>query len=248
MPKRAVRIGLTAAGIAGALLYQRARREEARSTPADVRFMYAMHEAFRRDVGRLCSAVAAMGGNQPVPPKVREGWEQFRHQLEVHHQAEDEDLWPALRAQLTRAADLAEVDAMVREHAAIPAALESVARGLDGVGDLDAVTSGLAILVTDHLDHEERTVLPMIEQHLSDADWHAFLETERRKSPASERATFICWVLDDASPASEAAVWREIPAPGRLVFRRFFQPRYEARRLWSHDAQETRIDEMFATT
>ena len=90
------------------------------------------------------------------------------------------------------------------------------------------------------LAHEERAVLPLVERNLSDAQWHGFLETERRKSPPRERPTFLAWVLDDADPQDVDAVLRELPPPGRVVFRNFIQPRYEARHLWSYDDMRTR--------
>ena len=55
--------------------------------------MYAMHDAFRRDLEYLERAVHA-------PESSREGWRVFREELEFHHHAEDDDLWPDLRARV----------------------------------------------------------------------------------------------------------------------------------------------------
>jgi hypothetical protein len=196
-----------------------------------------MHAEFRRDLARL---LAAARDNDRVPPKVREGWGVLRYQLEVHHAAEDDDLWPLLRHHTRDVDARAEIDAMVREHARIPVALDNIERAFDSGDDIANAVDALHTLVHDHLAHEERTVLPLVERNLTDAQWHGWLQTERRKSPPRERTTFLAWVLDDADTEDADAVLRELPPPGRFVFHRIIQPRYEARRLWSYEDAPTR--------
>jgi hypothetical protein len=87
----------------------------------------------------------------------------------------------------------------------------------------------LGSALRDHLDHEERTVLPLLEQHLSRAEWRQFLVTERNRTPLRERPTFLAWVLDGAEDADREAVLGELPPPGRVVYRRVIGPRYRAR-------------------
>ena len=93
--------------------------------------------------------------------------------------------------------------------------------------------ANLVELVRGHLEHEERTVLPLVERHLSNEEWHAWLRKERQKQPPRDRAEFMGWVLDDASEADQAAVMAEVPPPGRAVIRRVIQPRYAKRELWA---------------
>jgi iron-sulfur cluster repair protein YtfE (RIC family) len=160
------------------------------------------------------------------------GWDEFRTQLQNHHAAEDDDLWPVLRHELSDAVDLAAVDAMVEEHAHIPPALAAVDAAIHGGGQLSPPSERLSTLVMEHLAREEERVLPLIEQHLSQAQWHAFLMQERGRRKPRERPDFLTWVLDDASARDEQAVLSEIPAPGRLVYRRILHPRYEAQHRW----------------
>lgn len=56
--------------------------------------MYASHDAFRRDLERLATAVAE---GQAGSPQVRAGWENFKRQLHIHHTTEDGGLWPRVR-------------------------------------------------------------------------------------------------------------------------------------------------------
>jgi hypothetical protein len=190
--------------------------------------MLAMHNAFRRDLEHLGRATRA-------PASSRQGWNIFREELEFHHRAEDDDLWPDLRARLDRPEDIQVVDEMGAEHSRIGPALDTVSNGFDGHGDLDAAVGDLTRLLQDHLEHEERAALPLVRRHFSDDDWHRFLRTERRKR-GRKGAQFLCWVLEDATPADTATVMNELPPLGRTVYRHFMKPRWEARRRWAPDA------------
>jgi hypothetical protein len=94
---------------------------------------------------------------------------------------------------------------------------------------LQPAFADLGSALRDHLDHEERTVLPLLEQHLSRVEWHRFLVTERNRTPVRERPTFLAWVLDDAEEADRDAVLGELPPPGRVVYQHVIGPRYRAR-------------------
>ena len=159
---------------------RRARRElERASRPADVGFMYAMHAAMRRDLERLREASRHRPGMDTAPEELADGWALLRSQLEFHHQAEDEDLWPKHRQRIHDPAQLKEIDAMVSEHALITPALEAVGDALARRTDLAQAVSTLTDVVCSHLDHEEKSVLPLVVRHLTDAECHEFLDTER---------------------------------------------------------------------
>ena len=181
-----------AALVIGAVIRLRARRGLSQADArADVSFMRALHAALRRDLSRLRDAAAQLDGSAGVPPTVLAGWDAFRAQLDNHHSAEDDDLWPVLRGELSDPGDLASVDAMVEEHRHIPLALAGVDAALRGGGELTAPAGLLSAVVLDHLAHEEREVLPLIEQHLTRAQWRAFLHKERSRRPPRERPEFL---------------------------------------------------------
>lgn len=227
------------ASIAGAALAiggavgLRARRGMSQpDAPADVSFMRALHAALRRDLSRLRDAAAQLESSTAAPPAVLAGWDGFRAQLDNHHSAEDDDLWPVLRAELSDPGDLASVDAMVEEHRHIPPALAEVDTALRGGGEPTAPVESLSTVVLDHLAHEEREVLPLLERHLTRAQWRAFLVKERNRRSPRERPEFLAWILDDASEQDAAAVLAEMPPPARLVYRRVLRPRYDAQHRW----------------
>jgi len=229
---------LAAAGagaVAASRLRARASHRRDEGQPADVSFMLAIHDAMRRDLSRLRDAAAQLdrtAGQAGAPATVLAGWNAFRSQLDFHHAAEDDDLWPVLRPELSDPADLAAVDAMVAEHEHIPSALAAVDDAIRGDAELTPPVEHLSALVLDHLAHEERAVVPLLEQHLSRAGWHAFLMKERGRRRARERPEFLTWVLDDASQDDARAVLGEVPAPGRLVYQRILRPRYDAQHRW----------------
>ncbi|MFG2856841.1 hypothetical protein ACGFZ9_40340 [Streptomyces mirabilis] len=55
---------------------------EAAAGTVDLTVMYAAHDAFRRDLERLGDAAAE---GTAFTPQVRAGWDNFRHQLHIHH-------------------------------------------------------------------------------------------------------------------------------------------------------------------
>src|SRR5215472_6682198 len=146
--------GLAVAAVAANRVRARTRgRRE--GEPADVRFMLAMHAALRRDLSRLREAAARLdsSADHPVaaPTTVLAGWDEFRTQLNNHHAAEDDDLWPILRRELSDPADLAAVDAMVDEHTHIPPAVALVDSAIHGGGQLAAPAERLSTLILEHL-------------------------------------------------------------------------------------------------
>ena len=118
--------------------------------------MRALHAALRRDLSRLGDAATQLGSSAAAPPTVLAGWDAFRAQLDNHHSAEDDGLWPVLRRELSDPGELAAVDAMVAEHRHIPPALAEADAALRGTGELTAPVKRLSTILLDHLAHEER--------------------------------------------------------------------------------------------
>jgi len=175
---------------------------------------------------------ASTSGRRGVAGDVPKGWATFRQTLQVHHAAEDDDLWPVLRSHLTDDEDVHQLDLMVEEHRGLTAAIGAVDAALtSGVGVTTAVRE-LGEILRGHLDHEEQRVFPLLERHLSRREWRGFLLTERRRRSPRERPEFLAWVLDDASDEDAAAVMTELPRPAHLVYRWLLRPRYVAQRRW----------------
>jgi hypothetical protein len=225
---------VVAAGAAVLTIRRRRRRAQARDDdrPADLGFMRAIHAGLRRDAARLQALAPQLERGNGRPGAAPKGWTTFRQTLQVHHAAEDDDLWPVLRSHLTETEDLHQLDLMVAEHRSLTAAIQAVDAALaSGVGVTTAARE-LGNVLGDHLDHEEQQVFPLLERHLSRGEWRRFLLTERRRRSARERPEFLTWVLDNASDQDTAAVLAELPRPAHLVYRRLLRPGYEAQRRW----------------
>jgi iron-sulfur cluster repair protein YtfE (RIC family) len=225
-------LAVAAALALGARQVRRRQQARAEEHPADLGFMRAIHAGLRRDAARLESLAPRLERPGGAPAGTPKGWATFRQILHVHHAAEDDDLWPALRRHLLDAEDLHQLDLMVAEHRGLTAAIESVDAALaSGVGVATAA-SRLREVLGEHLDHEEQRVFPLLERHLSQREWRHFLLTERRRRALRERPEFLTWVLDDASDEDAAAVMAELPRPAHLVYRRVLRPRYDAQQRW----------------
>jgi hypothetical protein len=225
---------VVAAGAAVLTIRRRRRRAQAHddNRPADLGFMRAIHAGLRRDAARLQALAPHLERGDGRPGAVPKGWATFRQTLQVHHAAEDDDLWPVLRDHLTQAEDLHQLDLMVAEHRGLTAAIQAVDAALTGGVGVTTAAQELGDVLGDHLDHEEQQVFPLLERHLSRGEWRRFLLTERRRRSPRERPEFLTWVLDNASDQDTAAVLGELPRPAHLVYRRLLRPRYQAQRRW----------------
>jgi hypothetical protein len=205
---RAATLAIAAAAIAIGLIGRSRRQSQRRdSSRADTGFMRAMHSAFRRDLARLDQGET-------------ERWDNFRIQLDLHHRAEDDDLWPMLRGTI----DDELLDSMVAEHAAMPAALTVVDDAITRHQPTDAAVTELRQLVLAHLEHEETAVLPLIERRLTHRQWRRWLLMERSKRPRAAQLDFLAWLLDGASPEDRRTVLAEFPPVGRVAYERIVAP------------------------
>jgi hypothetical protein len=95
---------------------------------ADLTIMLAAHDAFRRDLARLARAAASADLSDPARRQsVAAGWELFKRELHIHHTAEDQLIWPALRPRLVHSEHaLSVLDAMEEEHERIDPLLAAV--------------------------------------------------------------------------------------------------------------------------
>ncbi|MDT3399243.1 hemerythrin domain-containing protein [Streptomyces sp. B1866] len=194
----------------------------------DFTMMFAAHDAFTRHLRRLRHAC---GHDRILTPRGMDSWRGFTRQLHLHHTTEDTALWPPLRERLATAgglADLAVLDDMEREHLGLDPLLDRVEAAL-AARDAAAVADLLGVLtanLTEHMRHEERAALPLIERHLGAAGWAAFERSMRRTQGLRGASTYLPWLLDGAPAATQAAVQARLPAPARLLNRRVWTPRY----------------------
>ncbi|MEV5574777.1 hemerythrin domain-containing protein [Spirillospora sp. NPDC052269] len=207
----------------------------------DMTAMYAMHDALRREAEHLATATARLDGDPRTILRTAAGWELFKMSLHIHHTAEDDALWPVLRQTLAgRSDDLALLEAMEAEHAAIDQIIEAIDTaltdpevGLERLGDLsDSLVTGL----TGHLKHEEDQALPLIQATATPQQWAAFGQTHaQRIGPNGPR--LLPWLLDGAGDATVAAMLAPLPEPARQAYQDQWRPSYAALDLWNTSPQ-----------
>lgn len=189
------------------------------SSQADWTLMRAIHDALRRDLDQLLHTTASH-------PAVRARWIVFRDQLRLHLAAEQAAMWPLARAKLAgEPRNQALLDAMEDEHQLI-GPLQAVT---DDAFSMDAdprrlrqLLIRLATRLTSHLAHEEADALPLIGQIMSQHEVCA-IGRAIRGGPA---AGTLPWALASASPHVCTQVLSQLPAPGRLLYRRVWLPRH----------------------
>jgi hypothetical protein len=227
---------------------------------ADLTIMLAAHDAFRRDLTRLVRAAAAADLSDPARRRsVAAGWELFKHELHLHHTAEDEVIWPVLRPRLAHSEHaLSVLDAMEEEHERIDPLLAAVdaAFAQRHEDTLPDVIDALVTTLTGHLAHEERDGLPLIGVALTAAEWRGVGVKIARRNGLSEGGKMFAWILDGAptTPAAThgaptahgdaaahsvdgahvdaATALRTLPPPLRLLYRAVWKPRFNKTPRW----------------
>jgi len=199
--------------------------------------MFAIHDGLRRELVQVGRIASQRGDNPGKLLQAALGWELFKKFLLVHHQSEDDALWPALRARVAERPDqVALADALEAEHAvieplltAIDAAAADPDSGYQRFGD---VVDELATKLTAHLAHEESDGLALIDASLTPQEWQHFsqVHTERLRGDAP---TYMPWLLDRASPQTLAAVLGKFPPPLLTAFREQWGPSYATLNIWS---------------
>ncbi len=188
------------------------------------RALLAASAALRRDTERLAAAVGALGPGDCARAASLARWlGTLDELLEQHHALLDDVLLPAL------AAGGAERGARARlaaDHAALGVTVERVRRGLEALarGDREGA-HGLLVAaadlrdgLADHLDEEERLVLPALEQVAADeirASLGDALRHRLRRGPGH----LLPWLLDGLPARERDELLALTPAACRVRLR-----------------------------
>jgi hypothetical protein len=197
--------------------------------------MLTIHAALRRDLEQVARIAARRDGTDLARLRAALGWQQFKKFLVVHHQVEDDALWPALRATVADHPDqLALVDALEAEHAVIDPLLQAVDAAVELSNDATAfgdVVDELVGRLGGHLAHEESDGLDLIDATLSLEDWQYFGQVHGRRL-ISDASTYMPWLLNGADPQAVAAFLANVPPPLAAAYRDRWASDYAALELW----------------
>ncbi|QIG41838.1 hemerythrin domain-containing protein [Nocardioides anomalus] len=204
----------------------------------DVRDMLVVHTALLREFRLAPAAVRRVAHDDR-----RQAFAVERHLdlvcglMHHHHVGEDELLWPVLSPRLdARATPL--LDVAEAQHAGIEAALDRVSGArlswLGGADDasreeLADALSRLHALLAEHLEHEERHLLPLAAAHLSEAEWHAIGDAGARSVPKRDLMLVFGMFAYEGDPEVLRLMLASAPPPVRFLVPRI-APRVYARR------------------
>ena len=209
----------------------------------DMSMMFAMHDALRRELVQV-GRIARLRDDHPGQLlRAALGWELFKKFLLVHHQSEDDTLWPTLRTNVAGQPDrVALADALEAEHAVIEpllTAIDAAAADPDyGYQRLGDIVDELTTKLSAHLAHEETDGLPLIDVSLTAQEWQRFAQvhTERIRGDAP---MYMPWLLNGASPQMLDAILGKFPPPLLTAFREEWGPRYAGLDIWNAAAKPT---------
>ncbi|MGY1821738.1 hemerythrin domain-containing protein [Geodermatophilus sp. SYSU D00079] len=208
---------------------------ETSSAPlTDVHDMVVVHRGFRREFRLLPELVRRVPAGDTARAAVLAAHTRLvLTALHLHHTAEDELLWPRL---LERAApDAALVHRMEAQHEQVerhtgrltvaltrweaearPAVTEEVAATLDA----------LRTALLEHLDEEEREILPLAARHVSPEEWDQLGQHGIAAMSRSQLPLVFGAVLEEATPEEAVEMLAKLPLPVRLLARTVFLRRY----------------------
>ncbi|MCI2423853.1 hemerythrin domain-containing protein [Saccharopolyspora sp. K220] len=150
----------------------------------DVRDMHMAHIMYRREIGLAPALIRDVAdGDVKRAATVADHLQIVDNSLHHHHVAEDKHVWPRLVERVGAEAEPV-VRVLEEQHRAIDALLDEVRAGLArwrGTADAprgEALADAMARLherLVEHLANEEDLALPLIEKHITAAEWGQML-------------------------------------------------------------------------
>ncbi|GAA0798571.1 hemerythrin domain-containing protein [Spirilliplanes yamanashiensis] len=200
----------------------------------DTHDMFVVHRVFRRESALLPRLVRAVRpGDTARARLVADHARGYALGLHHHHSAEDALVWPLLLARVDLEAEL--VLRMEEQHervagtlAAIDGLLTTWERTADpAVGaELAAAYEAHRAALVEHLTDEEDHLLPLIEEHLTVAEWNRLGERFAVETPKDKLLLFLGALLEEADAQERAHMLGNLPAPARLVWAVYGRFRY----------------------
>jgi len=192
----------------------------------DVRDMIVVHTALLREFRLAPAAVQRVATrDRPQARRVDRHLGLLCTLMHHHHAGEDDLLWPILGPRLSQR-DLAMLAVAEAQHAGIEQALEEVVASrklwaadlspLRRAGLIDALAT-LHRLLTEHLEFEERNLLPLAAVHLDKAEWLAIGAAGAAGVPKSALLLVFGMFAYEGDPEVLTDMLHAAPSPARLL-------------------------------
>jgi hemerythrin-like domain-containing protein len=194
-------------------------------TAPDLTMYRIVHRAIRGGAAVLADAAPRIERAEPARRKAfARYWKGYAGEVLHHHSVEDEIFFPALQERVPVAAELLSRTDADHQH------LDELMLRIDAaVADLAAarpsphlaeLTAELDRHMTDHLDFEDRDVLPLLERHF-DKDEYDVLDAEAVKSAGlgPQMAFSLPMIVGAMTPAELSLILPEAPVALRVMYR-----------------------------
>jgi hemerythrin-like domain-containing protein len=204
----------------------------------DTHEMVIIHRGLRRESRLLPRLIADVAPGDTARARVlAEHLRDYRLGLTNHHHGEDGHLWPPLLARVDLEADL--ILRMEAQHERVAETLAHATAALPvweataGEDERDVPVAALvqhrAVLV-EHLDEEERSLLPPTARHMTAREWNAMGDHFMTATPEPKLLLFLGMILEEADAGERAAVLNGLPPFARVPWHLVGRPQY-ARRM-----------------
>jgi hemerythrin-like domain-containing protein len=203
-------------------------------TLTDTHDMVVAHRVFRRELRLIPQLVREVGpGDTARAAVIADHGRLILKGLHLHHSSEDLLLWPKLLERCTPDAEL--VHRMEEQHERVHAALELLGPVLDRwqaearpavSEEVAAGFDALRTALVEHLDEEEREILPLAARHLTQSEWDEMGEHGSKQMSMSELPIMFGAVVEETTPEERAHILGIVPLPVRLLLKTVFAKQY----------------------
>ena len=194
--------------------------------PADTSEIYMAHDMFRREFSLLPGLIRGVkDGDAERAGVIADHFALIHSVLYHHHHGEDTHTWPLLRARAGAGAD-AVARAMESQHEEMDAVLAEITAWLASWRETADVEQGIALadaaerlrhLLIVHLAAEEERALPLIELHVTAAEFDQGVQEEVADVSPDQIILLTGMVLYEASPQATRKVIGNLPPEFRPV-------------------------------
>lgn len=194
--------------------------------PIDVRDMAIVHRTFRKAYDEAAKLVRAAPAPSPGRVTFLADHIDFAiAALHIHHEGEDELLYPKLIDRVPEQAPMTEE--VEHEHELIKTALDAVSAACAAWRQRPSAETGEALaaaldqlnaVAQRHLDDEEQKIVPLAAVTLTQQEWDALGKHGVAQIPRNKRGIAFGMILDPLGEADRAYMMRTLPAPVRMLY------------------------------
>jgi hemerythrin HHE cation binding domain-containing protein len=193
------------------------------------------HAAMRVEFGRLAGACREVRDAQHaelLESQIALALELLHH----HHTVEDELVWPMLVERVPQARPA--LDALESQHEHIDPLIERAGDTRIPLAERATALQELHDALNAHLDAEERDAVPLIQRHLTRADWERVEERAARGVSRKRLPLVYGWLTSAGDAELLALAATNVPPLAYWLFRLFWWPSYRRRyeRLYGSSA------------